>query len=177
METVLQNSPLSCNFWVSQLCDCVEKALIQEASAHPKPGLGCVIGIGINLIYPARKQLSVSDIRQYAGKKLCAAFSKAGITFILYIDSEFTFLLSGSPDVRAIKRICCNLEEGNRLLDIDVYDAHGGVSRLDIGFPERKCFLCDNTACWCIFNQTHSTEELLNYTLIAYRKMMDEYEK
>lgn len=39
METVLQNSPLSCNFWVSQLCDCVEKALIQEASAHPKPGL------------------------------------------------------------------------------------------------------------------------------------------
>lgn len=39
MEDVLQTLTLSCNSHVSKICDCVEQALISEASAHPKPGL------------------------------------------------------------------------------------------------------------------------------------------
>ncbi|EOX4352614.1 TPA: citrate lyase holo-[acyl-carrier protein] synthase [Vibrio cholerae] len=138
---------------------------------------GCVIGIGVNLVYSARERLPVSDFRKYALQKSCAAFLKAGITFTQYVDSEFTFLLATSPDAQSIKRICCDIEEGNRLLDIDVYDVHGCVSRLDIGLTERKCFLCGNAASWCIFNQAHSAEELLKYTLTTYKQMMDEHEK
>jgi len=126
---------------------------------------GCVIEIGVNVVYLARELLSSNDIRQYALQKLCAAFSKAGIAFTQYIDSEYTFLLVSDSGVRSIKRICCDIEEGYRLLDIDVYDAHGCVSRLDIGLSERKCFLCDEAASWCIFNEMHSAEELLEYTL------------
>lgn len=158
------------------LCEKNREFSVIEQLVKQNPS-GCVIGMGANLIYPARKHISISNIRQHALKKLCAAFLKTDITFILYIDSEFTFLLSGRADAREIKKICCNIEEGNRLLDIDVYNVKGCVSRLDIGLSERKCFLCNNSACWCIFNQTHSTEELLNYILTAYRKMMDEYEK
>ncbi|HGS5722306.1 TPA: triphosphoribosyl-dephospho-CoA synthase [Vibrio cholerae] len=39
MEAVRQTLPLSCNSRISKICDCVEQALILEASAHPKPGL------------------------------------------------------------------------------------------------------------------------------------------
>ncbi|MFV0576659.1 MAG: citrate lyase holo-[acyl-carrier protein] synthase [Vibrio sp.] len=152
-----------------------ERAVIERLMAQDC--VGCVIAIGVNLVFLAREQLDAREIRQYALRRSCAALLKAGVSFILHDDSGFTFLLTNSSDSNLIKRICCDIEEGNRLLDIDVYDQHGCVSRVDIGLTERKCFLCNNTASWCIFNQTHTAEELLEFTLTTYKQMVAHHEK
>ena len=48
-----------------------------------------------------------------------------------------------------------------RLYDIDVLEKENTkISRKDLGFPERKCLLCDNPACQCGRSRKHSIEEL-----------------
>ena len=48
-----------------------------------------------------------------------------------------------------------------RLYDIDVLEKENTkISRKDLGFPERKCLLCNNPACQCGRSRKHSIEEL-----------------
>jgi holo-ACP synthase len=48
-----------------------------------------------------------------------------------------------------------------RLLDIDVMDKDGAVSRRELGLDARKCLICDEDAKVCARSQKHSMEELL----------------
>ena len=48
-----------------------------------------------------------------------------------------------------------------RLLDIDVMDKDGAVSRGELGLDARKCLICDEDAKVCARSQKHSMEELL----------------
>ena len=48
-----------------------------------------------------------------------------------------------------------------RLLDIDVLDKNGAVSRSQLGLEPRKCLLCNEDAKACARSQKHSMEELL----------------
>ena len=48
-----------------------------------------------------------------------------------------------------------------RLLDIDIIDTDGKkLDRTGLGFPERKCLLCDNPAYVCSRSRTHSVADL-----------------
>ena len=52
-----------------------------------------------------------------------------------------------------VKKLMIALEETKigRLYDIDVLEKENTkISRKDLGFPERKCLLCDNPACQCV---------------------------
>jgi len=50
---------------------------------------------------------------------------------------------------------------GGRLLDIDVMNKDGAVvSRELLGFPPRKCFICDKPAIICASRRLHSQQEL-----------------
>lgn len=76
---------------------------------------------------------------------------------------EALFLVEGA-DARELKRIMIELEEEGvgRLYDIDVLTKRGGISREELGYPRRKCFLCENDAKLCARSRTHSVEELLS---------------
>ena len=47
------------------------------------------------------------------------------------------------------------------ILDIDVMDKDGAVSRCELGLDARKCLICDEDAKVCARSQKHSMEELL----------------
>lgn len=62
-----------------------------------------------------------------------------------------------------VKKLMIALEETKigRLYDIDVLEKENTkISRKDLGFPERKCLLCNNPACQCGRSRKHSIEEL-----------------
>ena len=48
-----------------------------------------------------------------------------------------------------------------RLLDIDIMDKDGAVSRSELGLDARKCLICDEDAKACARSQKHSMEELI----------------
>lgn len=77
------------------------------------------------------------------------------------------FIISVDYDAELMKRVCVEAEEtipGGRLLDIDVMDENGTpISRNDIGIPQRKCFLCDNSASSCVSRRLHSPEEVADW--------------
>lgn len=75
---------------------------------------------------------------------------------------ECFFVVKGEG--KQVKQILTPLEEFSslgRLFDIDVIDVDGKkLSREEIGFPPRRCLLCDETAFVCSRSRRHSVEEL-----------------
>ena len=84
-----------------------------------------------------------------------------------------------------IKKLLILLEEIKpigRLFDIDIIEKNGNkISRSDIGYSKRKCFICDKEAFICSRNQYHpkevissKVEEILitNYIKIAVKKAL-----
>lgn len=75
---------------------------------------------------------------------------------------EAYFHLEG--DARAVKRALRTVEDESplgRLFDIDVLTAQGEkVSREELGFAPRKCFLCDQPAFVCARSRAHSVAEM-----------------
>lgn len=73
------------------------------------------------------------------------------------------FLSVLSPGV-LLKKTMIDVEENSRfgrLYDIDVEDKNGTISRKQLGFNERKCFLCDNEAKICARSRNHTIEDML----------------
>jgi len=55
-----------------------------------------------------------------------------------------------------------NLHPLGRLLDFDVIDRNGrSVSRDDLGYPRRKCLLCEQDAHACARSRAHSLDDLM----------------
>jgi len=65
-----------------------------------------------------------------------------------------------------VKEVMIYFEEDNelgRLFDIDVLRHDGSkVSRTEMGYPSRRCLICDNEAYVCGRSRSHSVNELLN---------------
>jgi holo-ACP synthase len=84
---------------------------------------------------------------------------------IRYYDTGSEALLSVAADEMVLKRIMVNIEESHflgRLFDFDVLDSEGcSVSRETLGFPKRKCFLCDGDAHACGRSRKHSIDDLI----------------
>jgi len=75
----------------------------------------------------------------------------------------FALFLSEMPQTK-LKRAMIDIENENawgRLIDIDVYDDGGlPISRASMGFEERKCLLCADTAKSCIKAGRHNIKDL-----------------
>lgn len=99
-------------------------------------------------------------------------------------------------DVWALKTIAVNFEENHalgRCLDLDVYDNRGidtgtctnrtismatgfnttslgkSISREELGYPRRTCYLCEDFAHNCVRARRHSEREVINYIEAQYR--------
>ena len=86
-------------------------------------------------------------------------------------------------DAKQLKKLTVELEEIDpigRLFDMDVIDTDGRkVSREELGYPRRKCMLCNEDAAVCAGRRTHSWEELRGYVgfllYVTARQWMCEY--
>lgn len=62
------------------------------------------------------------------------------------------------------KDLAIEIEETHplgRIFDIDVYEGENSISRRHLGYPERKCIVCNNNARECAREGRHGIEEVL----------------
>lgn len=84
---------------------------------------------------------------------------------------------------RQLKQIALDLEEIDpvgRLYDMDVLTLEGQkISREEMGYPPRKCLICDQDAMICSSTRAHGLEALQNragfYLYVAAREFFTEY--
>lgn len=84
---------------------------------------------------------------------------------------------------RELKLLTLELEESSpvgRLFDMDVFGADGSrITRESLGYPRRKCLLCDNDAVICAARRSHALTELRDKTdfllYLAARQELAEY--
>ncbi|MGY3814389.1 citrate lyase holo-[acyl-carrier protein] synthase [Globicatella sulfidifaciens] len=93
--------------------------------------------------------------------------------------NEAYILLSINP-VLLKKRLIKYEEESQlgRLLDLDVHYKNKEnifqISRTEIGYPPRKCFLCDNIAKECGRSRSHSLDDIRLYISKKVLKYLEE---
>ena len=77
------------------------------------------------------------------------------------------FLLSVDLSPTKLKKITVEIESNHplgRLVDIDILDLDNHtLSRTDLGYLPRTCFVCSDLAHNCVRSRKHSLEELLKY--------------
>jgi holo-ACP synthase len=71
-------------------------------------------------------------------------------------------------DSRTLKENAVFIEQNHelgRFVDIDVYDIDEeyAITRIELYYEPRKCFLCDSSAQECGRNKTHPVEELIAF--------------
>lgn len=105
------------------------------------------------------------------GSKIYLKYATLGIEgTVLYI--------SVSEESKNLKRIAIDIEEKHilgRCLDIDVYDLDGRViSRQELGYEARKCYLCENYAHNCVRARIHSEQQIIAYIQEKYKKYIED---
>jgi len=84
------------------------------------------------------------------------------------------FYVAVEEDVSVLKMITIKFEENHilgRCIDLDVYDSLGqSISRQELGFPRRKCYLCEDYAHHCVRARRHSEHEVIFYIKEKYRE-------
>jgi len=77
------------------------------------------------------------------------------------------YLLSIDISPAKLKKIAVDIETTHslgRLVDIDILDLNNHtLSRTDLGYPPRRCFICSSPAHNCVRSRKHSLEEILKY--------------
>ncbi|QQK08102.1 citrate lyase holo-[acyl-carrier protein] synthase [Miniphocaeibacter halophilus] len=61
------------------------------------------------------------------------------------------------------KTILIEEQEIGRFIDVDVIDNGGIISRTDLNYERRKCYICDNDAIICVKKRKHSVDELIKF--------------
>lgn len=83
------------------------------------------------------------------------------------------FLAVVEEDVFALKRTAIEMEESHslgRLVDFDVYDVAGNsISRREMGYPVRRCYLCADDGQHCVRARRHSEQEVIAFMEEQFR--------
>ncbi|OQY41616.1 MAG: citrate lyase holo-[acyl-carrier protein] synthase [Fusobacteriia bacterium 4572_74] len=90
------------------------------------------------------------------------------------------YLLNVDISPVKLKRIAVDIEITHplgRLVDIDILDLNNHtLSRTDLGYSPRRCFICSDLAHNCVRSKKHSLEEILEYIenkVLNYKKQRD----
>ena len=137
------------------------RAAFQQKLLEKYPG-STVVCFTVQLPGPEKRNALSAEIAKEGVEALENVLGRALQTRDLETGFEAFYVVPEPAD--AVKRRCCQLEETHplgRLMDIDVIGPEGPVSRTDVGFPPRKCLLCDQPARICMRARTHTHEELL----------------
>jgi len=127
-----------------------------------------VVSITFNFPYDFNYE-PYEDFIEYVFTLLELLIKVAGINIkCIHIDKHSLIRIykADFSDVYSFKKILCSFEEAlpfGRILDIDIYLKDRVISREEINFPKRKCYLCKNSAIVCRRKKRHKKEEIHNY--------------
>ena len=91
------------------------------------------------------------------------------------VDGPF-YLIEVKGEAKEVKHLCIDLEENHslgRLVDLDVYNNEGSISRRELGHGFRKCLICDDIAIKCMRNSKHTLTDLTNQANKIIRDYLD----
>jgi holo-ACP synthase len=127
--------------------------------------------------YPGLEKTNklTENIMAEMGSLICALLSGKVCSKMLLRGAEGPiFYVAVREDVLALKTIAIKFEETHmlgRCLDLDVYDLEGkSISRQELGYLKRKCYLCEDYAHNCVRARRHSEHEVVGYIEEKYRE-------
>lgn len=92
-------------------------------------------------------------------------------------DGPYVLLAVQTDDLKELKKLLIHIEDRQpmgRLVDLDLWQTNGSISRLDLGYPPRRCFLCDKEAHHCARNRTHSLSETSTFVIETVQHHLEE---
>ena len=129
------------------------------------PGLKKMNPLTVNIIEAMSPVICTTLSAQVCGKWLLRGAEGP----ILYVAVQ--------EEVLALKTRAINVEEQHtlgRCLDLDVYNLEGkSIGRQELGYPRRKCYLCEDYAHYCVRARRHSEHEVVAYIEGKYREYRD----
>lgn len=150
---------------LKELLDSREKRVWHQQELLEKHG-GVLVSVTLNIPGPTKDKPEYRKVMEWGMEALLAAFGVNAVyseTRFLNTGSEGYICLSGlqKAEAKYLAVIIEAMSPKARLLDIDVMDKEGAVSRRELGLDARKCLICDEDAKVCARSQKHSMEELL----------------
>lgn len=150
---------------LKQLLDSRENRVWYQQELLDKHG-GVLVSVTLNIPGPIKDKPEYRKVMEWGMEALLAAFG-ANV-----IHSETRFLKTGAEgyvcleglektEAKYLAVIIESMSPKARLLDIDIMDKDGAVSRSELGLDARKCLICDEDAKACARSQKHSMEELI----------------
>ena len=127
---------------------------------------GVLVSVTLNIPGPIKDKPEYRKVMEWGMEALLAAFGANTI------HNEIRFLKTGSEgyicltglekaEAKYLAVIIESMSPKARLLDIDIMDKDGTVSRGELGLEARKCLICEDDAKVCARSQKHSMEELV----------------
>ena len=150
---------------LKELLDSRENRVWHQQELLDKHG-GVLISVTLNIPGSIKDKPEYRKVMEWGMEALLAAFG----TNVMH--SENRFLKTGAEgyvclegldktEAKYLAVIIESMSPKARLLDIDVMDRDGVVSRSELGLDARKCLICDEDAKVCARSQKHSIEELI----------------
>ena len=126
------------------------------------PGLRKMNELTVSII-----QVMSPLIGRILGDKICSELLTQGAEGPIYY-------VAVNEEVLTLKTVAVELEEKHslgRCLDLDVYNIEGrSLSRQELGYPRRKCYLCEDYAHHCVRARRHSEHEVIGYIEEKYKE-------
>ena len=150
---------------LKELLDSRENRVWHQQELLDKYG-GILVSVTLNIPGPIKDKPEYQKVMEWGMEALLAAYG------VKAIYSETRFLKTGAEgyiclnslekaEAKYLAVIIESMSPKARLLDVDVMDKDGAVSRGELGLDARKCLICDEDAKACARSQKHSMEELL----------------
>lgn len=146
-----------------------EQRVAQQQELLAKEPKASLVSVSMNIPGPIKYTPELEkpfiEIAEEVRKSLKDFFINETHYFSRKTGLEFFLLAEISPEL--LKRKMIEIEENHplgRLVDLDVLWCEDGqlksISRQNLGFPPRKCLICQQDAKVCGRNRTHSVTEM-----------------
>lgn len=150
---------------LKELLDSRENRVWHQQELLDKYG-GILVSVTLNIPGPIKDKPEYQKVMEWGMEALLAAFGVNAIyseTRFLKTGAEGYICLNGleKAEAKYLAVIIESMSPKARLLNVDVMDKDGAVSRGELGLDARKCLICDEDAKACARSQKHSMEELL----------------
>lgn len=146
-----------------------QRALAIAASAQQAGESGSVVSITLGIPGPVKTSEVLRKLFTYFYDEVLGALSAYSVQVSRLVEEAPTgpeVQLVVGADANTVKRLLVPIEEKNRLgrlADLDVLcggTTPVGISRTELGLPERRCLICGNPSKECGRARAHSVAEM-----------------
>jgi len=157
------------NVTLEEMLSFREKKVSMQEALHKKHEEATIVALGMNIPGPRKTSPGIFQAFSAGEEELDRLFLEHGLavmeeTVVKEKAGYIKLYAVKSQDSLFVKKITIHMEETHplgRLFDIDVYDEAGnGIGRAELGYPVRRCLICETDAKLCGRSRSHTVEEL-----------------